>query len=180
MKSGRPRADCHGDPAFNLPPMSTEFEPSNENDPTIRETAEEFGLAAFESQNLVAATRRFEKSTGTKVAYDAGGHPRLAGFTPPSSPNLIFVRAGRDGLPPTVGEPRHSAVPLAGRWALASKPMTQPEPERPLRLARLTRRRDGLGEVGGCILSLEDRLPADAHRRRRFSNRASFLQFSED
>jgi hypothetical protein len=64
-------------------------QPSNENRPAIREVAEEFGLTTFESQDLVAATRRFEEITGTKVAYFKGGDSGIAGFTPPSRPNLI-------------------------------------------------------------------------------------------
>ena len=70
-------------------------QPSNENRPAIRETAEESGLATFESQDLADATRRFEEITGTKVAYYTGGHQGIAGFTPPSRPNLIFDHENR-------------------------------------------------------------------------------------
>lgn len=56
----------------------------------IRETAEALGLVTVRSRDIAFATRRFEESTGTKVAYHTGGHPRTAGFTPPSRPNLIL------------------------------------------------------------------------------------------
>lgn len=65
--------------------------------PVVRaKGAEEFGLTTFESQDLADATRRFEEITGTKVAYYTGGHQGIAGFTPPSRPNLIFVRIDQD------------------------------------------------------------------------------------
>ena len=71
-------------------------------------------------------------------------------------------------------------MPLALRRALSPERMTEPKPEGPLRLASLTRRRDGLGEGGGVILALENRLPGNPDRRRRFTDGASFLKFPED
>jgi hypothetical protein len=79
-----------------------------------------------------------------------------------------------------VAETWPSPITLA-RW----RPQTpervpEPEPESPLVLACLPRCRDGLGDVGGGILALEDRLSGNACRRRCFPKEAAFLQFPQN